>query len=450
MSYWTISSIAAVSIMTDRRSFLKTSALALPGLSAIGTFHSANGAPQPGGPWLSDLSRTLPDYVSVDEEDYWAAVQKLYALTDSRIYMNTGGLGPVSFPVLERFRELTTDLQMQSETGHRFIEEARKPVATFLGAKPEEIAFIRNATEGNATVASGLDLKKGDEIIIDASAHPGGAIPWLNQLKIKGVRIRVFDPTGLDAQAILDRIESLVSERTRVVQVSHITAPTGILMPVDEIAILCKEKNIWFHIDGAQSMGMMPINLPEVGCDSFATSGHKWLGAMHGTGVLYIKKASLDEVRPSEVGAYSDAGYALPDTFNYVASARRHESGTRNAPLVESVRVACEFMAGIGLQRVRDRGLYLTNRLRTGLTNIDSIEILTPSDDSIRASMLTFKSSKMGFSDLNRSLSASHKLRLRIVTEQDFNAIRVSLHVFNSPSQVDHVIQSVGEVLSTI
>ena len=107
-------------------------------------------------------------------------------------------------------------------------------------------------------------------------------------------------------------------------------------------------------------------------------------------------------------------------------------------------------MAGIGLQRVRDRGLYLTNRLRTGLTNIDSIEILTPSDDSIRASMLTFKSSKMGFSDLNRSLSASHKLRLRIVTKQDFNAIRVSLHVFNSPSQVDHVIQSVGEVLSTI
>jgi len=422
----------------------------LPGLSAIGTFSSAHGAPQLGEPRLSELAKALPDYASVDEEDYWAAVQQLYALTDTRIYMNTGGLGPVSFPVLERFRELTTELQSQSKTGHRFIEEARLPVASFLGAKPEEMAFVRNATEGNATVATGLDLKKGDEIIIDASAHPGGAIPWLNQLKIKGVRIRVFDPTGLDAQQILERIQSLVSERTRVIQVSHVTAPTGILMPVVEIASLCKAKNIWFHIDGAQSMGMMPINLSSIGCDSFATSGHKWLGAIHGTGVLYIKESRLDEVRPSEVGAYSDAGYALPDMLNYVASARRHESGTRNAPLVESVRVACAFMEGIGLQRIRDRGLFLTTRLRNGLSTIDSVEILSPSDDSIRASMLTFKSSKMGCSDLDRSLSANHKLRLRIVTEQDFNAIRVSLHVFNSPSQVDHLIQSVGEVLSTI
>ena len=115
-----------------------------------------------------------------------------------------------------------------------------------------------------------------------------------------------MNPIPIALPANLARIEALITPRTRVIQVSHLTAPTGILMPVKEIAAMARARGIWFHIDGAQSAGAFPFDLHEIGCDSYGTSGHKWLGATHGTGFLYINKNRLDEVMPTEVGAYSE------------------------------------------------------------------------------------------------------------------------------------------------
>ena len=375
--------------------------------------------------------------------DDWEEIRGQYDLWDARTYLNTGGLGPSPRPVLDRFREVMDDLQLRSETGHNLIEAAREPVARFFGASEEEIAFTRNATEGNAIVASGLALKAGDEIIIDAHAHPGGAIPWLNRWKQDGIVVRTFDPSGTDAAGIVSRMEDLITSRTRAIQVSHVTAPTGILLPVVEIADLARRHGCWFHIDGAQSAGMMPIDLHAIGCDSWATSGHKWLGAPHGTGILFIRRDGLDRIRPTEVGAYSDAGYALPDQLNYIQSARRHESGTRNAPLVEGLRSACAFMDTIGMHQVRNRGLALTARLRKGLSALDDVDILTPPATEMHGSILTFRSPAVPFRDLYRHLTQEHRLRIRIVTEVDLNAVRISLHVFNSEADVDRVVEGV-------
>jgi len=269
----------------------------------------------------------------------------------------------------------------------------------------------------------------------------------LNRWKLDGVVVKTFDPSGTDAAGILARIASLITSKTRAIQVSHVTAPTGILLPVREIATLARVRDCWFHIDGAQSAGMLPIDLHQIECDSWATSGHKWLGAPHGTGILYIRKEKLDQVRPTEVGAYSDAGYSLPGQLDYIETARRHESGTRNAPLVEGVRMACAFMDGIGMDRIRDRGLELAFRLGLGLAAIDGIEILTPSESELRGSILTFRTDRMPFRDLYQRLSREHQLRIRIVTEVDLNAIRISLHVFNNEEEVDRVIEGVRSVL---
>src|SRR6185436_7748286 len=131
----------------------------------------------------------------------------------------------------------------------------------FLGAEPTEIAFVRNATEGNAIVAAGLALTKGDEVIFESHAHPGGSFPWLNQQKLRGVVVKLFDPDPRDPAGNVARISALLTPRTRVVQVSHVTAPTGILMPVAAIAKLCRDRGVWFHVDGAQSAGMIPFSV---------------------------------------------------------------------------------------------------------------------------------------------------------------------------------------------
>ena len=378
-------------------------------------------------------------------DDYWELVRAQYPLTRDRVYFNTGGLGPAPYPVLDTVAALTMELQRLSEHGHNRLVEARAPVARFFGVKPEEVAFMRNATEGNATIASGLTmLRAGDEVIFESHAHPGGAIPWLSRQKQQGIKVKIFEPDPTSAAGNLERIEAQITPRTRVIQVSHTTAPTGIRMPVDAIAALARDRGIWFHIDGAQSAGAYPFNLREIGCDSFATSGHKWLGAPHGTGVLYVREDRLDEVAPTEAGAYSDDGaYALPDTFDYNKTAQRYEPGTRDAPSVVGLAAAVAFLETIGMERVAAYGQGLARRLQGRLREMPGVTVLTPEDASLSAGITTFKMDKLPYDALFRTLLTDHKMRCRVVTEQGLDALRVSTHVFNSEEEVDRLAVAV-------
>src|SRR5690606_32072443 len=178
----------------------------------------------------------------------------------------------------------------------------------------------------------------------------------------------------------LDRIQALITPRTKVIQVSHITAPTGIVFDCKQIAALAHSRNIWFHVDGAQSMGMIPVDMHDMDCDSYGTSGHKWLGAPHETGLLYIKEARLDEVTPSHIGAYSNQEYALPDVFTYNPTAVRYEYGTRSAASVVGVAAAADFQNQIGRDRIAAYGHYLAEMLQDGLRKIPNVTVLTPQD----------------------------------------------------------------------
>ena len=413
--------------MQRRRDFLKTASQAALGLSL--------GRPEAG-------QRTSASLPPPDDPNFWMAVRAAYPLTRERAYLNTGGLGPAPYPVLDVLYRTTMELQTVSETGHKRIEAAREPVAAFLGASPSEIAFTRNATEGNATLASGLDLGAGDEVIFESHAHPGGAYPWLSRQKQDGIRVKLFEPDPTSAAGNLERIEALITPRTRVIQVSHVTAPTGIRMPVKEIAKLAHDRGCWFHIDGAQSAGMIPVDVHASGCDSYATSGHKWLGAPHGTGVLYVRESRLDDVRPTEVGAYSDDGdVRLPDRFDYTPTARRYEPGTRDAASVAALVAAVAFMEEIGMERVAARGQHLAQYLQAGLGELPGVTILTPSDPSLSAAMTTLKLADVPYDRLYAYYS-KHGMRCRIVTEQGLDAVRVSTHIFNSEAECDRVIEA--------
>jgi len=386
---------------------------------------------------------------SGSNKDPWEVVRSQFPVTQRRTYMNTAGLGPAPYPVIDAVQRTIMDQQRVSEHGHKKIVEAREPIAAFFGVKPSEIAFMRNATEANATVASGLTfLKQGDEVIFESHAHPGGAIPWMSRQKQEGIRVRVFEPDPTSAAGNLERIESLITSRTRVIQVSHLTAPTGIKMPVAEIAQLAKDRGIWFHIDGAQSAGAFPFDLKTIDCDSYGTSGHKWMGAPHGTGILYIREDRLDEVAPTEVGAYSDNGtYDIPDTFEYNETAQRYEPGTRNASTVVGMVAAVEFLQLIGMDEVEKYGQDLALYLQHHLRELPGVHVLTPSDPALSAGITTFKTDAMPFDELYRFLSIDHKIRCRIVTERGIDAVRISTHIFNNKAECDQVLQGVREAI---
>lgn len=383
-----------------------------------------------------------PETSPESDEAFWELVQQQFPLTDARTHLNAAGLGPAPYPVLEAARTTRMDLQRRSETGVEQLWAAREPVAEFFGAQAEEIAFQRNATEGNSTVASGLKMAEGEEVILETHAHPGGAMPWMNRQKQDGIRVKGFEPDPQRPATNLQRIQDLISPRTRAVQVSHVTAPTGIRFAVERIAELAHEHDLWFHVDGAQSSGMLPVDLKEIGCDSYATSGHKWLGAPHGTGILYVRADRMDEVVPTEVGAHTDSAYKIPDTYDYHPSARRFEAGTRDTAAVQGVRAAIRFLNQIGMQRVADYSQGLARYLQEQLRGVSGVSILTPYDSARSAAITTFKTEQVGHRDLYKSLRSEYSLRCRLVTEQELNAVRVSTHIYNDRKDCDRVVEA--------
>ena len=426
----------------DRKTFLRSL-----GAGALGLFAARNLGAMDIEP---DVTNVTPVWDESDPESFWRQVRAQFPMTPQRTYFNTGGLGPAPRRVLDMLTVASRQLQERVETGHDFFAQARVIVAAYLSVKVDNVCFTRNCTEGNCIVATGLELQAADEVILDSHAHPGGSFPWLNRQRTEGVIVKTFEPDPLSAAGNLERIAALITPRTRVIQVSHMTSPTGILMPVTEIGLLAAKHHIWLHLDGAQSAGMIPINLATLGCDSFATSGHKWIGGPHETGLLWIRGDKMNQVTPRQVGAYSSDDIDLnnPGLFKYTAGAHRYEYGTRNAASVLAVAEAMRFQNEIGRDRIAARGHALADRVRAGFEKIDSVEILTPADPTLRGSILTFRTPKMAYGKIFERLLVDHHLRTRPVSEVGLNALRVSTHLFNSPEECDHLVAALGEVLA--
>jgi selenocysteine lyase/cysteine desulfurase len=396
-------------------------------------------------PLRAETTRSPADWpppATTGTPEFWEAVRSQYVIDEDLVYLNCGGLGPSPRPVLDMLDLTSRILQHRVETGHFYFEDARSLMAEFLGAQPDELCFTRNATEGNSIVAAGLGLHAGDEVIFETHAHPGGSLPWLNRARQSGIVVRTFEPDASSPEGNLERIAALVTPRTRVVQVSHVTAPTGIVMPVQRLAEFTRAKGLWLHVDGAQSAGMIPFRLHALGCDSFATSGHKWLGAPRETGVLFIRRERVEEVAPLHVGAYSSGDFDLCGQLVYTQGARRHEYGTRNAASVVALAAAARFQNTIGRERIAEHGRALAERLVAALQAVPRVQLLTPTRADLRAAMVTFAVEGRSANAVFSHLMETQRLRCRPVTEAGLEAVRVSLHVFNTPEHCDRIVDA--------
>lgn len=424
----------------DRRTFVQSL-----GVGALGTLAGAarlSAAPASTPP--------LPGFDPAHPDAYWRAVRAQYPLQPDPLYLNTGGLGPTPQRVLDEVFATMTAMQQHSEPEHQRIEPARKTLAGFLGADSREVCFTRNATEGNSIIAAGLALQAGDEVIFESHAHPGGSYPWFTQKKQRGVEVRLFEPDPTSAEGNLARIKALVTPRTKVIQVSHLLCTTGQVMPVRAIADFAQANKLWFHVDGAQSVGMIPVDLHALGCDSYAISGHKWLGGPHGSGIFYLRHARLEEVALSGVGSYSGELPYLPGEIAYADATMRHEYGTRSIGLIAGLAEAVRFQEEIGRERIAAYGHGLGLFLAGELARLDGIEVLTPRDPALRGSMTTFRHPRANASQLSVYLQKKKGLRCRSVAEQHLEALRVSTHVFNSAADCERVVAAVKDSLKDL
>ncbi|MEO8648121.1 MAG: aminotransferase class V-fold PLP-dependent enzyme, partial [Acidobacteriota bacterium] len=268
----------------DRRGFLGAVTAGVGGL-IINTASTSSAA-------LARPNSPLPDPLPKSD----------YLFTDGLTYLNTGTLGPCRRETidesLKRWEELESfPIKFYGKSGAEALaEKTRTAAAKFLGCELNEIVITNSTTSGMNAVAQGLRLKAGDRILTTNHEHGGGLLGWKYLAKYHYARVDIVviprDENNVDA--IIDNIKKSITPRTKLISVSHVFSSTGLRMPVAEISALARSKGILCIVDGAQAAGAVKVNLNELGCHAYATSGHKWLMGPKGTGLLYISKDAQD------------------------------------------------------------------------------------------------------------------------------------------------------------
>ncbi|MEX2117638.1 MAG: aminotransferase class V-fold PLP-dependent enzyme [Bacteroidota bacterium] len=381
--------------------------------------------------------------INTDDESFWKFVRSQFPLTQERAYFNTGGLGASPYAVIDAVKAKMDELEKISETGHteQLWKDLKTAGASFFGCDPDELAFMRNATEGINVVCNGLPLQKGDEIITSTHEHVANAVPWIALQQRQGVTIKFFIPSTQSAQENIDRIQKLITRRTRLISIPHVTTTTGQILPIKQISEVAKSRKIWLFVDGAQSAGMMPLNLHDLGCDAYAACGHKWLLGPKETGFLYVQKEMQDVITAKFVGAYSDNGFDFQKgELKFHPSAQRYEYGTVSVPLRVGFGAALNFLDRIGIENVWKRDKQLSGYLYEKLAAIPDIRILSPAADSERSAMITFQHATIPYLDMQAHLN-TYKLRTRGVAEGGVNGLRISCHIYNSYEEIDRLVE---------
>lgn len=390
----------------------------------------------------------LPDVGSQFHEPFWERVKASFPLEEGRTPMNAANLAPAPRPVVERVVEvmwaIEGDVSFQNRGDYEaFLEETREKLAAILGASAEEIALVRNTSEGNNTVVAGLPLGPGDEVVIFDENHPTNAVAWDVRAARFGFDVRrVGVPDGaVDPAALRDHFVGALSPNTRVLAFSDISNVSGIRLPVREICRACRERGIHAHVDGAQSFGAVQVDLHALGCDSYATSAHKWFVGPKEVGVLYVRRERIPEIWPLGVGVGWGSG-PEPDA----RGARKFETlGQRNDALLVGLGAAADFHDSIGSERIEARVLELADRLRTGLAGIPGMQIVTPEPRELHAGVLVAQVDGVEGRRVFEELHREHG-----VAGAPTGGLRLCPHVYNLREDVDRAVEGVAEVVARL
>src|SRR5207245_10614144 len=257
-------------------------------------------------------------------------LRKQFVIPADEVYLNNGTVGSSPAPVLRAIFDGYNETEKMAQSdpedypiwGYGAWNEFRDPLAAFVGLTRDEIALVSDAEDANSYIANGLDLKAGDEVLMTDQEHPGGEQPWNRKAKrygivVKKVKLPVPVP---NAAAVLNLFNDAITPRTRVLFFSHITTVTGVVLPAKELCALARSKGILSAVDGAHVIGMMKLNVHEIGCDMYTSSPHKWLQAPKGSGFLYVRVEVIDGLWNTIVTAGRDEPKLRAERFQRIGS----------------------------------------------------------------------------------------------------------------------------------
>ena len=372
-------------------------------------------------------------------EDY----RSLFPITKKMIYLNHAATSPLSTKVIEaieeHFHQRSTTIVENWDFVLDKIEELRTLLAKLIRTDSSRIALVHNTSHGLNIVASGLEWKEGDEILIPEGEFPANVFPFLN-LRRKGVKIKLV-PTpsgGLEPETLL----SAITPVTKLLSVSFVEFLSGYKTDLKTIGKICQDHGIIFVVDAIQGLGAIPLDVIDCGIDALACGGHKWLMFPQGVGFLYITKELQDKIQQSHLGWMSVEN---PEDFlNYnqklSPDARRFECGCLNSAGIIGATVSLAMLLEIGQDIIYQHLISLISRLIEGLEE-RGFRIFTNKDLEKRSGIVTFYPKDKSKSERLFNFFEENSIGVSIREEM----IRISPHFYNTLEEMNLVLDICGK-----
>lgn len=382
-------------------------------------------------------------------------------MTGEIAYFQTGTYGPASDSVLQAVREtMETEARHGPATtagrlAHRDREAAaRSGLARMLNVKEEELSIDTNTSKAMQQIVRGLDWRPGDEFIMTSLEHVSTYGLSYSLTEEHGVTVKVIETERLTDEELLAELASALTERTRLICLSHVASPNGRLLPVKEAAAIAHDAGVPVMLDLAQSAGTMPVDLQELDCDFAVGSGHKWLLGPMGTGYIFVAEHQIPGFRPNFIPDRSPWTLAGDPTPTPTARSRT-EIGTYNHALVVGLGRAVEILEDIGLDNIQTRIADLTRRLRRGVDQIDRARIITPLELEKSAGITSVMFDGYTKTDMDGLAAQLQDRHQALVKSQWLTAppdptkiaMRISVAAFNDEGEVDRLLEGIDEEL---
>lgn len=380
---------------------------------------------------------------SLHDEDFWAWIREAYTVSPNIINLNNGGVAPQPKVVQDaHIRYYQYANEAPSYYMWQILDQGREPLreklALLCGCDKEEVAINRNSTEGLNTVIFGLNLKAGDEVVLTKQDYPNMINAWKQREKRDGIKLVWLDlPLPMENE---DEIAAFYTKaftsKTKVVMVTHLINWTGQIMPVRKIADAARARGIEVIADGAHTLAHFDFKIPDLGCDYYAASLHKWLSAPFGSGLLYIKKEKIKNV-------WALLSNNEPDGTDI----RKFESlGTRSFASEMAIGAAVDFHDVMGNKRKEERLRYLKNYWVDQIKDLPKVSFNQPKSNTLSCAIASVAIQGKKPEEIAGELFSKHKIHTVAINWENIHGVRVTPNVYTSLKDLDKLASALKKM----
>ncbi len=361
------------------------------------------------------------------------------------IHLNHAGVAPIcgaAARALEAYAAESTSRAYTQTGWYRKVNELRGMLASLIGARGgHEIAMMPNTSTGLATVARGLDWRRGDSVVITDVEYPANRYPWedLQRFGVKLIEVK----QGRDGRVAAEDVCAAVEDRTRVVAISHVQYASGYRIDLVPIAETVHRAGGYLCVDGIQSVGMLPVDVRAMGVDFLAADGHKWLLGPEGAGFLYVKEDLCEVLHPPVVGWLNMVNAEDYGRYEYrfQKDARRFEPGSYNIPGLLALRGAVGMLMEVGIEEVWRRVEALTGFAETGLRE-RGFRVFSPRRLAGERSGIVMFEPKEG-QEAGKVVRGLAERGMHLAVRS--GRLRMSPHFYNTEGQIEAVLGALAE-----